>query len=76
VQHRFGRASVSNLVLDAIPVFIVAMIIEGIWTLRRPAATGYEKRDTAASLTMGLLSVIVAGFAKLRSIGSGRSNGS
>lgn len=58
----------SNLVLYAIPVFIVAMILEGIWTLRHPAATGYDKRDTAASLTLGLASVIVAGFAKLASI--------
>jgi sterol desaturase/sphingolipid hydroxylase (fatty acid hydroxylase superfamily) len=61
-------SSVSNLVLYTIPLFILAMIVEGWWTLRHPEVLGYEKRDTAASLTMGLASVIVAGFAKLASI--------
>jgi sterol desaturase/sphingolipid hydroxylase (fatty acid hydroxylase superfamily) len=56
---------VSNLVLYSIPLFILAMILEGTWTRRRATTLGYEKRDTAASLTMGLLSVLVAGFAKL-----------
>jgi sterol desaturase/sphingolipid hydroxylase (fatty acid hydroxylase superfamily) len=62
---------VSNLVLYSIPVFILAMVIEGVWAARRPAGPdvlGYEKRDTAASITMGLLNVIVSGFTKLLSI--------
>lgn len=58
----------SNLVLYAIPLFIIAMIVEGLRTRRRPATLGYEARDTAASLTMGLAAVIVSGFAKLLSI--------
>lgn len=58
----------SNLVLYSIPAFIALMVIEGLWLRHRPGLTGYERRDTAASLTMGLLSVIVAGFAKLLSI--------
>jgi sterol desaturase/sphingolipid hydroxylase (fatty acid hydroxylase superfamily) len=65
---------VSNLVLYSIPLFIVAMLLEGWWVRRRaaapgaPAIQGYEKRDTAASLTMGLLAVIVSGGAKLLSV--------
>jgi len=58
----------SNLVLYAIPVFVIAVVIEAAWLRGRPAVMGYETRDTAASLTMGLLSVIVSGFAKLLSI--------
>src|SRR5262249_39505044 len=38
------------------------------WTLRHPEAKGYEKRDTVASLSMGLANVIISGFAKLLSI--------
>jgi sterol desaturase/sphingolipid hydroxylase (fatty acid hydroxylase superfamily) len=59
---------VSNLVLYSIPAFILAMVIEGVWTLRHPEVKGYEKRDTAASLTMGLANVFVSGFTKLLSI--------
>jgi sterol desaturase/sphingolipid hydroxylase (fatty acid hydroxylase superfamily) len=59
---------VSNLVLYAIPAFIIAMIIEGLWLADRRNLRGYERRDTAASLSMGLLSVIISGFAKLLSI--------
>jgi len=57
---------VSNIVLYSIPLFIVAMLLEGWWTRRHAtrrgttAILGYEKRDTAASLTMGGLSVIVS----------------
>lgn len=58
----------SNLVLYSIPLFIVAMILEGTWTRRHAAAKGYEPRDTAASLTMGLAAVIVSGFTKLLSV--------
>jgi sterol desaturase/sphingolipid hydroxylase (fatty acid hydroxylase superfamily) len=65
---------VSNIVLYSIPLFILAMLLEGWWTQRRAARRdaraiqGYEKRDTAASLTMGLLAVIVSAGAKLLSI--------
>lgn len=58
----------SNLVLYSIPAFIVLMVLEGLWTRRHPEVRGYERRDTAASLSMGLLNVIVAGVAKFASI--------
>src|SRR5690348_15116871 len=78
-QHRAGRVRwegeaelqyrlVSNLVLYSIPVFIIAMVIEGAWARRHPEKMGYEKRDTTASISMGLLNVIVSGFTKLLSI--------
>src|SRR5690348_13292019 len=57
--------SVSNLVLYAIPAFIIAMIVEGVWTVRHPQVRGYEKRDTAASLTMGLANVAINAGTKL-----------
>jgi sterol desaturase/sphingolipid hydroxylase (fatty acid hydroxylase superfamily) len=59
---------VPDLVLYAIPVFVIAVIVEVAWTRRRPATRGYEKLDTAASMTMGLVSVFVTAFAKLLSI--------
>jgi len=59
---------VSNLVLYSIPAFILAMVIEGVWTLRHPEVKGYAKRDTAASLAMGLANVFVSGFTKFLSI--------
>ena len=49
----------SHLVLYAIPAFILAMIVEGLWAVRHPQARGYEKRDTATSLTMGLANVAI-----------------
>jgi sterol desaturase/sphingolipid hydroxylase (fatty acid hydroxylase superfamily) len=59
---------VSNLVLYAIPIFILAMVIEGLWSRRHRDVHGYERRDTAASLAMGLWNVIVSAGAKLLSI--------
>jgi sterol desaturase/sphingolipid hydroxylase (fatty acid hydroxylase superfamily) len=59
---------VSNIVLYSIPAFIALMLIEGVWTLRHPEVVGYEKRDTAASLTMGLANVAVSAVTVLVSI--------
>jgi sterol desaturase/sphingolipid hydroxylase (fatty acid hydroxylase superfamily) len=59
---------VQDPILYAIPVFVIAVVLEAGSTKRRPATKGYEKFDAAASMTMGLLSVIVTGFAKLLSI--------
>lgn len=58
----------SNLVLYSIPVFLLAVALEVWWARRHPAATGYDARDAAASMTMGLLNVIASGFTKLLSI--------
>jgi sterol desaturase/sphingolipid hydroxylase (fatty acid hydroxylase superfamily) len=49
-------------------MFILAMVLEVGWTRRQTTAKGYEKRDTAASITMGLLSLFVGAGAKLLSI--------
>jgi len=59
---------VSNLVLFSIPAFILTMVIEGMWARRHPEVRGYEKRDTIASLSFGLMNVVISGFAKLLSI--------
>ncbi|HET7505573.1 MAG TPA: sterol desaturase family protein [Kofleriaceae bacterium] len=55
----------SKLVLFSIPVFVLAVVVEALWTRRQPATLGYEKRDTAASLTMGLANVFVSAAIKL-----------
>jgi sterol desaturase/sphingolipid hydroxylase (fatty acid hydroxylase superfamily) len=61
--------AVSNLVLYAIPAFVVAVVLEAIWTHRHPEnVVGYEPRDTAASLSMGLFNVFINAGTKLASI--------
>jgi sterol desaturase/sphingolipid hydroxylase (fatty acid hydroxylase superfamily) len=59
---------VPDLVLYAIPMFILAMVVEAMWTRRHPETRGYEARDAAASISMGLLSLFVTAAAKLFSI--------
>ena len=58
----------SNLVLYSIPAFIALIVLEVLWAKRHPEAVGYESRDTAASLSMGLANVLVSAGAKLLSI--------
>jgi len=58
----------SNLVLYAIPAFLALMALEILWARRHPDARGYERRDTTASLSMGILNVAVSAGAKLLSI--------
>ncbi|MCW5804359.1 MAG: sterol desaturase family protein [Deltaproteobacteria bacterium] len=58
----------SNLVLYAIPAFIVSVLLEIRWARRHPEHVGYELRDTVASLSMGLLNVVVNAGTKLLSI--------
>ena len=59
----------SNLVLFSIPAFVVAVILEAIWTRKHPDhVVGYETKDTAASLSMGLLNVFINAGTKLASI--------
>jgi sterol desaturase/sphingolipid hydroxylase (fatty acid hydroxylase superfamily) len=60
-----------DLILYAIPIFIVSVVLEVLWARRRagdPRIRGYELRDAAASMSMGLANVVVGGFAKLLSI--------
>jgi sterol desaturase/sphingolipid hydroxylase (fatty acid hydroxylase superfamily) len=59
---------VSNLVLFSIPLFILAMVLEGMWSRRHPEVVGYEKRDTIASLSFGLMNVGISAVTKLASI--------
>jgi sterol desaturase/sphingolipid hydroxylase (fatty acid hydroxylase superfamily) len=68
MARTIDEATVSNLVLYSIPVFVVAMLLEGWWTLRHPEVKGYGKRDTITSLSLGLANVAISGFAKLLSI--------
>ncbi|MGE5185476.1 MAG: sterol desaturase family protein [Acidobacteriota bacterium] len=58
----------SNIVLYAIPAFLALMALEIVWASRHPEVTGYEARDTAASLSMGILNVGISAGAKLASI--------
>jgi sterol desaturase/sphingolipid hydroxylase (fatty acid hydroxylase superfamily) len=60
---------VSNLVLYSIPAFIALILIELAWSRRTKAEIrGYEKKDTFASLAMGVINVAVAAGAKFLSI--------
>src|SRR5262245_56885170 len=58
----------SNLVLYSIPAFIVLMALELMWARKHPEHIGYERRDTVASLSMGMINVVISGFAKFASI--------
>lgn len=55
----------SNLVLYSIPAFIALVILEVLWARRHPEFKGYEPRDTAASLSLGLLNVGINAVTKL-----------
>jgi sterol desaturase/sphingolipid hydroxylase (fatty acid hydroxylase superfamily) len=59
---------VSHLVLYSIPAFLALVAFEAWWASHHPEVKGYEKRDTAASLAMGVLNVIMSGGAKLLSV--------
>jgi len=52
-----------DLTVWAIPAFIVFMIVESIWCARR-RVRGYESKDTAASLAMGIGNVLIDLFMK------------
>jgi len=54
---------VAVLIYLAIPAFIVLILVEA-WALQRRSLRGYEGRDTAASLAMGLGNVAVAAASK------------
>src|SRR4051812_2181809 len=61
----------SNLILYAIPAFVIAVVAEVLWARRHrddSQIRGYELRDSAASMTLGLINVVVSGFTKLLSI--------
>jgi sterol desaturase/sphingolipid hydroxylase (fatty acid hydroxylase superfamily) len=59
---------VSNLLVFSIPGFLILLIVEVLWTRRRlreervaaAGLRGYEKRDTFASLGMGIGNVLIS----------------
>jgi sterol desaturase/sphingolipid hydroxylase (fatty acid hydroxylase superfamily) len=59
---------VSNLVLYSIPAFIALVLLELAWARKHPEAKGYERRDTLASMSMGLINVVFSIGGKLVSI--------
>jgi sterol desaturase/sphingolipid hydroxylase (fatty acid hydroxylase superfamily) len=59
---------VSNLVLYSIPAFLVLIALEALWARRHPEHPGYERRDTVASMSMGIVNVAVSTGAKFLSI--------
>jgi sterol desaturase/sphingolipid hydroxylase (fatty acid hydroxylase superfamily) len=64
---------VSNLLIYSIPGFLTLLVLELLWTRRRlregaQGLRGYEKRDTWASLTMGVGNVIISAFTTLGAI--------
>jgi sterol desaturase/sphingolipid hydroxylase (fatty acid hydroxylase superfamily) len=62
---------VSQLVLYSIPVVVVAVlaiVLEVWWSARHPEAMGYDLKDSAASVSMGLLKISVGAVVKLASI--------
>jgi sterol desaturase/sphingolipid hydroxylase (fatty acid hydroxylase superfamily) len=59
---------VSNLILYSIPAFVVLVLLEAAWAKRHREFVGYEKRDTFASLSMGLANVVVNAGTKFLTI--------
>lgn len=59
----------SDLVLYAIPGFILLIVLEVLWAARtRRRVAGYEVRDTAASLALGLGNVGISAVTKLGAV--------
>ena len=58
----------SNLVLYSIPAFVALLLLELAWSRRHPEVKGYAPRDTFASLSLGLLNVVINGGTKLATI--------
>ncbi len=58
----------SNLVLYSIPAFVLLVLVEIAWARTRPQVVGYERKDTLASLSMGLANVVVNAGTKFLTI--------
>ena len=55
-------------ILYAIPIFVISVVLEALWARRHAGderIRGYELKDAAASMSMGLLNVFVGAFVKL-----------
>src|SRR5262245_25179866 len=68
MARTINGTTVSNLVLYSIPAFIALIVLEVLWAKRHPDVAGYERRDTVASLSMGVANVVVSAGAKALSI--------
>ena len=63
----------SNLLVFSIPGFLTLLLLEVLWTRRRahegaPILLGYEKKDTFASLAMGIGNVLISAFTTLGAV--------
>lgn len=63
----------SNLLIYSIPGFLTLLVLEVLWTRRQRRAggsqlLGYERKDTAASLAMGIGNVIISAFTTLGAV--------
>lgn len=62
----------SNLLIYSIPGFLALLALEVLWTRRRrregAALRGYEKRDTLASLAMGIGNVLISAVTALGAV--------
>jgi sterol desaturase/sphingolipid hydroxylase (fatty acid hydroxylase superfamily) len=61
---------VSNLLLYAIPAFLLSLWLERAWASRQTggAIRGYENRDTLASLGLGVGNVLISAFSTLGAV--------
>jgi sterol desaturase/sphingolipid hydroxylase (fatty acid hydroxylase superfamily) len=64
---------VSNLLIYSIPGFLTFLLLELFWTRHRrregtQGLVGYERRDTLASLAMGIGNVIISAFTVLGAV--------
>ncbi len=66
------RSRVSNLLLYAIPGFLLSLWLERLWAFRAlragAAIKGYETRDTLASLALGVGNVLISAFSTLGAV--------
>ena len=60
----------SNLLLDAIPAFLLSLWLDRRWASRRTGGRvrGFETRDTLASLGMGVGNVIISALSTLGAV--------
>lgn len=58
----------SNLILYSIPAFVALLLLELAWSKRHPELAGYHRPDTLASLSLGLLNVIINAGTKFLTI--------
>ena len=61
----------SRLIAYAVPFFIALLLLEVQLAKRRlpPGAKGYQRRDTWASLSMGVANVVIAALTKAAAVG-------